>query len=580
MRAALALCAVLALGLGVPRWAHAEAAAAPAAAAPAADADVVPDDPDAPDAPPFGAATLREILDAVRARHLAPLLEQPRPWVAGANGALSLLHPPLMLMEAGQRRATAAGWPGFSGSGEPLRCGGPPRTDVLLVPRASTNWSPPWRDQLPPLAWGVTTARALDVEVAAGFAAPFDEAAFRCIVSRVLEATPAEQHEDVWRRAVRWLLRAHDVHTRHAEERLWEAVNRAESSHAELGFSLRWHEQRWQISSVVARGPADEAGIRGGDWLLAVAGKTTVGMKQQTLAGLLDRKPGSRIAMRVQTGDESPRNTTLVVRELLELDVTAAPLAGVRDALVVAIRKFAPGGDARLATALHPKKGRPPKLLVLDLRGNGGGIIPVALAILGQLAGPVAAAQVTTRDGSATVDADAAPAGGPLQAPLAVLVDAGCASACELLTSALRRHRGAVVFGRPTYGKATLQDAIPLKQGPGRLMLTIGRFDQSDGGPIQAVGLLPDVIAAIGRNKGPREGDLDFALRVPGAPYAPAAPAKRPALQRCLERLPAPAVGDSTAKAAPAGTTPAQRAAKHPLVAWMARVVGCVAGRG
>lgn len=525
-----------------------------------------------PDAKAFGPATLAEILDAVRERHLAPLLEAPRPWVAGANGALSLLRPPRLLVEAKMLARGVGRWPGYLGRGEPLRCGGPPRQDVVLLPRDAMRWRPPWRDQLPPLAFGQTTSREYEVEIAASFAAPFAEPDLRCVISLVLEQLEIPRHADVWRRAANWFLRAHDVHSRLAEERLWQAVNRAETSHAELGLTLRWHEQRWQISGVSKGGAASAAGILAEDWLVAVDGKTTVGMKQNDLAQRLDRKPGTTIRMGVQTGDAAPRTAKLVVREVRELDVTAAPIVGEKDAVVVRVQKFAPGGDERLAAALRPAKGKPPRVVVLDLRGNGGGIMPVALRIIGHFVGPLAAARVTTRDGSATVDADP-PEGGKTPAALAVLIDAGCASACELTTAALRHHRGAVVFGQPSYGKATLQDAIPLQRGPGRLMLTIGRFDAADGAAIQAVGVQPDVVIPLGRSKGPREGDLDFVLRVPDAPLHPRAPAASPALRRCVAKLPMPqrpADADD-----PEGGTPAERSAKRLLVRWAAAVARC-----
>ena len=491
-------------------------------------------------AAPFGPAAFDEIVAQIRDRHILPQLNTPRPWVAAANGALSTLPAAEELLPASWLQAERGHAPGFEGATAPLRCGGPPRTDVLLHPKPARRWTTPWRLEFAPLRLGGLRNRDVDVEALGQWDVPFDEPAFRCVMSTVLERLPAQRHAQAWRNATTWLLRAHDAHSRLMSERTYQDLQDADAHHAELGLRLHRVDRIWRVAKLEVDGPADRAKILVDDALLAIGKLDATAMSRADLAAALDKPVGTSVTLRMQTAEQAPRDVALTVQDVTVPDVIATPLpprwAGkaLRHGVRVQIGKFAPGGAERLLAALKPKGKPTPNALLLDLRGNPGGVIEVAMQVLGVLVGERQAAEATTRDGSATLSSDTS-AGVAAGLPMVVLIDSGCASACELVAAGLRRHGQALILGARSYGKATAQDATALKHASGRVALTIGYFGPGEGVQIQGLGVEPDVPLGSVRSQGPREEDQAFALRWPSKPAPMMARERVASLERCRD---------------------------------------------
>lgn len=499
--------------------------------------------------PAFGQAAFDEIVRHVGERHIRPQLDSARPWVAAANGALSTLAQAEELVPATWLAAELGRAPGFEGTTAPLRCGGPPRTDVLQHSKPARRWTTPWRLEIAPLRLGGLRNRDVEVEALGNWDVPFDEPTFRCVMSTVLERLPAPRHAQAWRNAATWLLRAHDAHSRLLSERTYTEMQDADAHHAELGMRLHRADTLWRVAKLEAGGPADRAKILVDDALLAVGKLDATAMSRAELASALGKPAGTVVQLRVQTGTQTPREASLTVQDVTVPDIVATPLPArwtgkaLRNALRVQIGKFAPGGGERLMALLRPKGKPAPSALLVDLRGNPGGVIEVAMQVLGVLVGETRAAEATTREGSVTLSSDTS-AGVSSGVPMVVLVDSGCASACELVAAALRRHGKALVVGARTFGKATAQDAIALQHAAGRVALTIGYFGPGEGVQIQAKGVEPDARVDAVRAQGPREEDQAFALRWPSAPAPKMAPARVAALQRCRDAASAAVQGE------------------------------------
>ncbi len=488
----------------------------------------------------FGPAAFDEIVAQIRDRHIAPQLNTPRPWVAAANGALSTLPEPEELLPTRWLQVEQVHAPGFAGPSAPLRCGGPPRADVQQRRKPGRRWTTPWRLEIAPMRLGGLRNRDVEVEVLAAWDIDFDEPTFRCVMSTVLERLPAARHPQAWRNAATWLLRAHDAHSRLLTERSYAELQDADAHHAELGFRLHRVDRRWRVAKLEADGPAERARILVGDALLAIGKLDATAMSRAELTSALDKPAGTLVKLRMQTGELAPRDVSLTVQDVTVPDIVATPLPprwigkGLRSALRVQIGKFAPGGAERLHALLRPKGKPAPSALLLDLRGNPGGVISVAMQVLGILVGEAKAAEATTRDGSATLSSDTS-AGVCTGVPTVVLIDSGCASACELVAAALRRHGHALIVGARSFGKATAQDAIALRHAAGRLALTIGYFGPGEGVQIQALGVEPDATLPAVRGQGPREEDQAFALRWPSKPAPKMAAERVAALERCRD---------------------------------------------
>jgi carboxyl-terminal processing protease len=188
--------------------------------------------------------------------------------------------------------------------------------------------------------------------------------------------------------------------------------------------------------------------------------------------------------------------------------------AGGEKVAYVGFATFSSGAHAELRQAVKRLYAHGARGLVLDLRGNGGGLLDEAVlsASLFVHEGDLVVSTKSRTQGGRKYQA----VGGTLpQKPVVVLIDHDTASAAEILTAALADHDVATVAGTRSYGKGVFQNVIPLDAG-GALDLTIGRYFTPDGTSLAGKGITPDVPARDDpRTKGKDEG-LARALGVLG----------------------------------------------------------------
>ncbi len=277
------------------------------------------------------------------------------------------------------------------------------------------------------------------------------------------------------------------------------------------------------VAEVLPGSPAARAGIEAGQRLVTVDGTPAEQLPVTEVVSRLRGGPaGSAVAVGVEGGGEAGpvRQLTLTRAELSTREVEADhPAPGVAR---IAVHAFTEGVGDQVRAAAAGARG-----VVLDLRGNSGGLVEEAVATASVFldGGPVASYQVRGEHRELT----AAP-GGNTSVPLVVLVDGGTMSAAELLAGALQDRSRAVLVGSRTFGKGTVQQPSRLADGS-VLELTVGRYQTPAGRSPDGTGVQPDVPAA-----GEDPGAL--ALRVldgltgsgptdpagPGAPARPAGP--------------------------------------------------------
>jgi carboxyl-terminal processing protease len=139
---------------------------------------------------------------------------------------------------------------------------------------------------------------------------------------------------------------------------------------------------------------------------------------------------------------------------------------------------------------------------VLDLRDNPGGVLEAGVGVAADFLDQGVIVSADGRTPEARFRMDATHHGDLLQgAPLVVLVNGGTASASEIVAGALKDHGRALLIGRRTYGKGSVQTVMPLSHG-GALKLTTSRYFTPSGASIQGKGIVPDIV-----EEGPREAD-------------------------------------------------------------------------
>lgn len=250
------------------------------------------------------------------------------------------------------------------------------------------------------------------------------------------------------------------------------------------------------VTGVVPRGPADAAGLRPGDAILAVDGRPTrraapatvtswIGARDPDRAVLVTRPPHGRIHRVVVPLTAGPPQTVFATRE--------------GDALVLRITGFSSNTGASLARAIEAGlAARPaPRGVVFDLRGNRGGLLRQAVAAARTVLAAGLIATTFGRDPQAVHVFRADGTNLATGLPVVVLVDGRSASAAEILAAALSDERRAVVIGSATLGKGLVQTVTPLPDG-GELFVTWSRVLAPRGWPIQDLGVLPEVCTSLG----------------------------------------------------------------------------------
>lgn len=259
-------------------------------------------------------------------------------------------------------------------------------------------------------------------------------------------------------------------------------------------WARRERDGRIEVTKVSSRSPAAAAGIRKGDRLRSVDGEKVDGQPVTDVVSLLrgdatDAAAGTAVRLGLQRGTHAWTET--VRRARLSTDsVTVRELAG--GITVIKIGSFTKGvGDqVRDAVREAPAGGG----IVLDLRGNSGGLVTEAVTTASAF---LDGGLVATYDVEGEQQALHAVAGGDTDRPLVALVDGGTMSAAELLTGALQDRGRAVVVGSRTFGKGSVQ--MPSRLPDGAVAeLTVGHYRTPSGRGVDGRGITPDLEADEG----------------------------------------------------------------------------------
>ncbi len=270
--------------------------------------------------------------------------------------------------------------------------------------------------------------------------------------------------------------------------------------------------------------PAERAGIRPGDGILAVDGREVTGLTIDQVVALVRGPRGTPVNLRIGRGSAPPFDLRIVRAIVTTEDVTSRLVAGGTLGYIQ-VSGFGAGVAADFKSQLRSLLANGARGIVLDLRGNPGGLIDQARTIASQFiaSGPIYWEQQA--DGSRTpVDAEPGGVATSRALPVAVLVDKGTASASEILAGALQDSGRGILIGSTTYGKGTVQEWQLLGQDMGGFKLTIARWLTPSQRWINGTGLTPN-IAVTTPASATAGGDpvLARAIQVLSTKLAPAA---------------------------------------------------------
>ncbi|MFZ5610128.1 MAG: S41 family peptidase [Pseudomonadota bacterium] len=275
-----------------------------------------------------------------------------------------------------------------------------------------------------------------------------------------------------------------------------------------LGIEVQMENGLVKVVSPIDDTPAARAGIEGGDLIIQIDGEQVYGLSLQEALDKMRGPVGAPITVTIlREGKDEPFDVT-IVRDMIKL---RAVRARVEDGSVGYVRistfnrQASDGLEEAVADLRKQLDGRMTGL-ILDLRGNPGGLLDQAVGVADAFLdhGEI----VSTRGRrKADIDRRAARPGDVIDGlPLIVLVNAYSASASEIVAGALQDHRRAVVLGTQTFGKGTVQTVIPLA-GEAAMRLTTARYYTPSGRSIQEYGIKPDIEVKQPRPAGAEEED-------------------------------------------------------------------------
>ncbi|WP_317443645.1 S41 family peptidase [Streptomyces collinus] len=257
-------------------------------------------------------------------------------------------------------------------------------------------------------------------------------------------------------------------------------------------WARREADGRIEVTRVQSGSPAADAGIRAGDRLRSVDGGAVDGRPVTEVVSLLrgdaDAAPaGTTVTIGLQRGTRAWTET--LRRARLSTDsVTTRKLPG--GVTVIKIAAFTKGSGHAVRAALR----QAPAGVVLDLRGNSGGLVTEAVDTASAF---LDGGLVATYDVDGAQRALHARTGGDTARPLVTLVDGGTMSAAEMLTGALQDRGRAVVIGSRTFGKGSIQMPTELPDGS-VAELTVGHYRTPSGHAVDGRGITPDLDAGPG----------------------------------------------------------------------------------
>jgi carboxyl-terminal processing protease len=319
------------------------------------------------------------------------------------------------------------------------------------------------------------------------------------LLAEVLEHIKAEYVEevsdkDLIQAAIRGMVSNLDAHSAYLDREQFEEVRISTSGeYSGVGIEVMLDNGVVRVVAPIEGTPAARAGVKAGDTILSIDG---IAVDPEQLEDTIDRMrgdSGTKVNIAIaRAGFPEPLE--------FELERESVHVQSVRRALLddgigyVRISQFSdrtPRDVERAISALKKEARADLNGLVLDLRNNPGGVLEAAVGVADLFLEKGLIVSAIGRAADAKFAMQAAPGDVMGGAPIVVLVNAGSASASEIVAGALRDHQRAALVGQKTYGKGSVQTVMPLSNGQA-LKITTSRYFTPSGASIHKTGIVPD----------------------------------------------------------------------------------------
>ena len=307
-----------------------------------------------------------------------------------------------------------------------------------------------------------------------------------------------------------------DPHTVFMEPQVAENFSiETKGNYAGIGARLGPDPLGAQVATVFKNGPADRSGLKPGDTVTRVGKKEIGGLGIDQIVDFVRGPEGSDVTLRVLRKDEPQPLDITVHREIVVVPTAQGSILAGTNIGYIGVTQFAETTTSQFDQALNDVLRSRPDGLIIDLRANPGGLLDTASAMLSRFVDGKLV--VTMRQKNNGREETRTPSGRTLgyQGPVVVLIDENSASAAEIFAGVMRDYKKATLVGEHSYGKASVQTVILLKD-MSTAKVTIARYYLPSGenisrkvdedGTYISGGIKPDVVVALDPNVAPVAG--------------------------------------------------------------------------
>lgn len=296
--------------------------------------------------------------------------------------------------------------------------------------------------------------------------------------------------------AIRGMLEGLDPHSAYLDKDSYKDLQEGTSGEfGGLGIEVGMENGFVKVISPIDDTPAQKAGIKAGDLIIKLDDRSVKGMSLNDAVDIMRGKPGDPITLTIIRESEEKPLVITVVRDIIKTKSvrfeTLEPGFGY-----LRISSFQSHTVENLRQAIYQlKEDNSGKLkgIVLDLRNNPGGILTAAVGVSDMFLNKGMIVYTEGRKKDSKLKFNAKPNAKLPDVPLIVLVNAGSASASEIVAGALQDHGRGIIMGEKTFGKGSVQTILPMNNNAA-LKLTTARYYTPNGRSIQASGITPDII--------------------------------------------------------------------------------------
>ena len=297
--------------------------------------------------------------------------------------------------------------------------------------------------------------------------------------------------DELVRGAIEGMITSLDPHSAYLDKEAFKDMQAETSGEfSGVGIEITMQNGRLTVVSPIEDTPAFEAGLKAGDIILEIDGEITQDITIMDAVHKIRGPKGTEVELTVlHKGAATPEKIT-VQRDVIPMHSVKSEILE-EGYLYLRITNFNENTTSELEQALEKPKSVM-QGIVLDLRNNPGGLLNQAVSVADTFLEKGKVVYTKGREKKAQMSFSAHASESDVDVPMVVLINAGSASASEIVSGALQDHKRALIIGERSFGKGSVQTIIPLADGSG-IKLTTARYYTPNGRSIQAEGIVPDL---------------------------------------------------------------------------------------